>query len=39
MAEVAVASGETPIPEPGTLLLLGTGALGTFGYLRRRRIR
>jgi len=27
-----------PIPEPGTLLLIGTGVLGFMGYLRRRRM-
>jgi hypothetical protein len=27
------------IPEPTTLLLLGTGALGAFGYVRRRRMK
>jgi hypothetical protein len=26
------------IPEPGTLLLLGTGVLGVLGYMRRRRM-
>ncbi len=26
------------IPEPATLLLVGTGALGVFGYIRRRRM-
>lgn len=26
------------IPEPGTLLLIGTGALGVIGYIRRRRM-
>ena len=27
------------VPEPGTLMLLGTGALGLIGYMRRRRMR
>jgi hypothetical protein len=27
------------IPEPGTLLLLGTGALGALGWMRRRRMK
>ena len=27
-----------PIPEPATMLLLGTGALGLIGYLRRKRM-
>lgn len=31
--------GTEGIPEPGTLLLLGTGALGIIGYLRRQRMR
>ena len=30
---------QTPIPEPTTLLLLGTGTLTALGYLRRRRMR
>jgi hypothetical protein len=31
--------GTLEIPEPGTLLLLGTGALGVLGYIRRRRMK
>jgi autotransporter-associated beta strand protein len=30
---------EPVVPEPGTWLLVGTGALGLFGYLRRRRMK
>jgi hypothetical protein len=31
-----VGGGSTEIPEPATLLLVGTGALGILGYIRRR---
>ena len=33
------AGGEPPIPEPATLLLVGTGALGLLGYIRRRMLK
>lgn len=35
---VTGSTGPGVIPEPGTLLLLGTGVLGVLGYLRRRRM-
>ena len=34
-----ILSGIPEIPEPATLLLLGTGALGALGWVRRRRMR
>ncbi len=33
------AAGPAAIPEPATMLLLGTGTLGALGWLRRRRMR
>ena len=34
-----VASGNGDVPEPGTLMLLGTGALSLLGYARRRMVK
>lgn len=35
--DVPPTSGSTPVPEPGTLVLLGLGSLAGFGFLRKRR--
>ncbi len=31
--------GYDPVPEPATMLLISTGALGLFGYIRRQRMK
>ncbi len=35
-AQIALRLGQTAVPEPGSLVLLGTGALGLAGVLRRK---
>lgn len=35
---VAIDEGPSPVPEPNSLILLGTGALSLFGVVRRKRL-
>jgi hypothetical protein len=37
IAKISVDVGDTPVPEPGTLVLLGSGVLGLLSRARRRR--
>ena len=34
--DVAVGDAQVPVPEPGSMILLGTGAVGLIGYRRRK---
>ncbi len=38
MAELVMTVSESPIPEPGTMMMLGTGLMGLAGMFRRRRL-